>query len=118
MVPGLVAVYLEWCLDKWLYIWNGAWISGCISGMVPGLVAVYLRVHAQTIYYQESLAFCFQLCTVAHSLAICRSLSFLVPWFSSLIDKQIWRILCVMYGEEGGGRDFVCLFAKTISHCH
>jgi hypothetical protein len=23
-----------------------------------------------------------------------------------------------MYGEEGGRGDIVCLFAKTISHCH
>ncbi len=55
------------------------------------------------------------------SLVICRSLGFLVPWFSSLIDKtDVADFMCyVMYGEKGGGGgDFICLFAKTISHCH
>ncbi len=36
------------------------------------------RVHAQTTYIQENLAFCFQLCTVAHFVGL-----LLLPWFSS-----------------------------------
>jgi hypothetical protein len=53
------------------------------------------------------------------SLFFCRSLGFLVSWFSSLIYKMVWQILCVMYVEKvWGGGDFVCLFAKTIFHCH
>ncbi len=36
------------------------------------------RVHAQTTYNQENLAFCFQLCTVAHFVGL-----LLLPWFSS-----------------------------------
>ncbi len=38
----------------------------------------FLRVHAQTTYNQENLAFCFQLCTVAHLVGL-----LLLPWFSS-----------------------------------
>ena len=38
----------------------------------------FLRVHAQTTYNQENLAFCFQLCTVAHFVGL-----LLLPWFSS-----------------------------------
>jgi hypothetical protein len=41
------------------------------------------------------------------SLDFCRSLGFLVPWFSPLQLNKIWRIFCVMYGEEGGGGEFV-----------
>jgi hypothetical protein len=53
-------------------------------------------------------------------LAICTSLGFLVPWFSSLIDKtDLADFVCyIIYGEEGGGGDIACFFAKTISHCH
>ena len=36
------------------------------------------RVYAQTTYNQENLAFCFQLCTVAHFVGF-----LLLPWFSS-----------------------------------
>jgi hypothetical protein len=36
-------------------------------------------VYAQTTYKQENLAFCFQLCTVAHFVGF-----LLLPWFSSL----------------------------------
>ena len=43
------------------------------------------------------------------SLDFCRSLGFLVPWFSSLQLNKIWRIFCVVYGEEGGGEG-LCLF--------
>jgi hypothetical protein len=40
------------------------------------------RVYSQTIYYQENLAFCFQLCTVAQFIGGFLSLPwFLVPWF-------------------------------------
>jgi hypothetical protein len=40
---------------------------------------VFTRAHAvQTTYNQESLAFCFQLCTVAHFVGF-----LLLPWFSS-----------------------------------
>ncbi len=35
------------------------------------------RVHAQSIYYQENLAFCFQLCTAAHFVGYLP-----LPWFS------------------------------------
>jgi hypothetical protein len=37
-----------------------------------------LRVYAQTSFYQENLAFCFQLCTVTHFVGF-----LLLPWFSS-----------------------------------
>jgi hypothetical protein len=43
------------------------------------------------------------------SLVFCRSLGFLIPWFSSLIDKTDLANLCVV-GGGGGGRDFLCLF--------
>ncbi len=36
-----------------------------------------LEVHAQTSFYQENLAFCFQLCTVTHFVGF-----LLLPWFS------------------------------------
>jgi hypothetical protein len=38
-------------------------------------------------------------------LVICSSLGFLVPWFSSLIDKtDLADFVCYsIYGEEGGG---------------
>ena len=42
------------------------------------LCKTLLRVHAQTTYNQENLAFCFQLCTVAHFVGL-----LLLPWFSS-----------------------------------
>jgi hypothetical protein len=37
------------------------------------------------------------------------TLGFLVPWFSPLQLNKIWRIFCVMYGEEGGWTLIVCL---------
>jgi hypothetical protein len=46
------------------------------------------------------------------SLVICRSLGFLIPWFSSLIDKTDlvdFCVICMDYGEEGGG-EVLCLF--------
>ena len=43
------------------------------------------------------------------SLVFCCSLGFLVPWFSPLQLNKIWRIFCVMYGEEGGWTLIVCL---------
>jgi 4-amino-4-deoxy-L-arabinose transferase-like glycosyltransferase len=84
------------------------------------------RVHAQTIYYQENLAFCFSHAQSRTTLVFCRSLGFLgflgflVPWFScSLVFlflgflplqmNQIWRILSVIQGEEGERTLFVCL---------
>jgi hypothetical protein len=52
------------------------------------------------------------------SLVFCRSLGFLVSWFSSLIDKTgLTDIVCDVC-REGGGGGFVRLFAKTIFHCH
>jgi hypothetical protein len=36
-------------------------------------------------------------------------LGFLVTWFSPLQLSKIWRIFCVMYGEEGGWTLFICL---------
>ncbi len=45
-----------------------------------------LRVHAQTIYYQENLAFCFQLCTVAHFVGF-----LLLSWFSSSLGFFLSR---------------------------
>jgi hypothetical protein len=42
-------------------------------------------------------------------LVFCCSLGFLVPWFSPLQLNKIWRIFCVMYGEEGGWTSFICL---------
>jgi hypothetical protein len=76
-----------------LLSYNKYWGAGMLYSELKSEVALsrcVLRVHAQTIYYQESLAFCFQLCTVTHFVG----------------------------GGGGGGVDFVCLFAKTISHCH
>jgi hypothetical protein len=35
------------------------------------------RVYAQTSFYQENLAFCFQLCTVTHFVGFLP-----LPWFS------------------------------------
>ena len=43
------------------------------------------------------------------SLVFCCSLGFLAPWFSPLQLNKIWRIFCVMYGEEGGWTLIVCL---------
>jgi hypothetical protein len=43
------------------------------------------------------------------SLVFCCSLGFLVPWFSPLQLNKIWRIFCVMFGEEGGWTLFICL---------
>ncbi len=40
-----------------------------------------LRVYAQTIYYWENLAFCLQLCTVAHFVGFLP-----LPWFSCSLD--------------------------------
>ncbi len=42
-------------------------------------------------------------CTVAHFVGICSSLGFLVPWFSSLIDKTDLADFVCICGEEGGG---------------
>jgi hypothetical protein len=63
------------------------------------------RVYAQTSFYQENLAVCFQLCTVTHFFGF-----LLLPWFSHLRVQlnKIWRIFCVMYGEEGGWTLFIC----------
>jgi hypothetical protein len=61
-----------------------------------------LRVYAQTSFYQENLAFCCHYAQSRISLVFCCSLGFLVPWFSPLQLNKIWRIFCVMYGEEGG----------------
>jgi hypothetical protein len=36
------------------------------------------------------------------SLVFCRSLGFLVPWFSSLTAESDLADLCLMYEEEGG----------------
>jgi hypothetical protein len=44
------------------------------------------RVHAQTIYYQENLAFCFQLCTVAHFLGYLP-----LTWFSCFLVFFLYR---------------------------
>jgi hypothetical protein len=53
------------------------------------------------------------------SLVFCRSLAFLVPWFSSLIDKTgLEDFVCDVCREGGGEGGFLCLFAKTIFHCH
>ena len=57
-----------------------------VSGLYRAIFTIYLcthtfvvqRVHAQTTYNQENLAFCFQLCTVAHFVGL-----LLLPWFSS-----------------------------------
>ena len=47
------------------------------------------------------------------SLDFCRSLGFLVPWFSPLQLNKIWRIFCVMYGEEGGGESLFTFYFST-----
>ena len=41
------------------------------------------------------------------SLVICHSLGFLVPWFSSLIDKNRFGGFCVLCMEKKGGGDIV-----------
>ncbi len=47
------------------------------------------------------------------SLVICRSLGFLVPWFSSLIDKtDLADFMCYVWIRRWWGLDFVCLFGK------
>ena len=45
------------------------------------------------------------------SLVICRSLGFLVPWFSSLIDKtDLADFMCYVWRRRWGvGNLFVCL---------
>jgi hypothetical protein len=43
------------------------------------------------------------------SLVFCRSLGFLVPWFSSLTAESDLEDFFVMFGEEGGWTLFVCL---------
>ncbi len=50
-----------------------------------------------------NLAFCFQLCTVAHFVGYLQ-----LPWFSCSL---VFFPFFVCY-------DIVCFFAKTISHCH
>ncbi len=78
------------------------------------------RVYAQTSFYQENLAFCFQPCTL-HSHEFrwfsVASLVFLFFGFLTLQLNQIWWIFCAMYGEEGWWTLFVCL-QKPISHWH
>jgi hypothetical protein len=57
-----------------------------------------LRVYAQTTFYQENLAFCFQLCTVTHLVGFSAApLVFLFLCLLPLQLNQIWRIFCVMY---------------------
>ncbi len=59
---------------------------------------------AHTIHYQGNLAFCFQLCTVAHFVWF--SAAFL---FSYLTAGSDLANLCVMYEKKvggGGGCDF------------
>jgi hypothetical protein len=70
-----------------------------------------LRVYAQTSFYQENLAFCFQLCTVTHAFRwfSAAPLVFLFLGLLPLQLYQIWRIFCVMYGEECGRTLFVWL---------
>jgi hypothetical protein len=64
-----------------------------------------LRLYAQTIFYQENLA-CFLL-SAMHCRAFrwfsAAPLVLLFLGFLPLQLDQIWRILCVMFGEEGGG---------------
>ncbi len=67
------------------------------------------RVYAQTGFYQENLASAFSYAQSLISLVFCCSLGFLVPWFSPLQLNKIWRIFCVMYGEESGWTLIVCL---------
>ena len=43
-------------------------------------------------------------------LVICSSLGFLVPWFSSLIDKtDLADFVCYVWRRRWGGGTFVCL---------
>jgi hypothetical protein len=53
------------------------WPHG-ITGSGGHLRYLDQRVYAQTTYNQENLAFCFQLCTVAHFVGF-----LMLPWFSS-----------------------------------
>ncbi len=49
----------------------------CIIKIVNSWEPIVLRVYAQTSFYQENLAFCFQLCTVMHFVGFLP-----LPWFS------------------------------------
>ncbi len=69
-------------------------------------------MYAHMIYYPLHSAFRYAQSRIL--LVFCRSLGFLVPWFSSLTAKSDLADLCVIY-EEGGGGGGTCLFAKTIS---
>jgi hypothetical protein len=64
-------------------------------------------MYAQTIYLRKHLL------SATHNRCFTASpLVFLFLGFLPLQLNQIWRILCVMFGEEDGGT----LFAKTISY--
>jgi hypothetical protein len=110
------AVYLEPCTWKKLFTWRLVESSlpiatreeavylephgrSCLPGAIwmkqlnwsNGEEAVYLRVYAQTSFYQENLAFCFQLCTVTHFVGFLP-----LPWFScSLV---FFPYSCIRFG--------------------
>jgi hypothetical protein len=70
-----------------------------------------LRVYAQTIYYQDSLAFWLKLCTFAHFIGFLPLPWFLVPWFSSLTAKSdLADFVFYVWRRRWGGGGFVCLF--------
>ncbi len=64
----------------------------------------HLRVHAQTIYCQETWLSASAMHSRAFLLVFCRSLGFLVPRFSSLIDKtDLAKFACYVWRRRCGG---------------
>ncbi len=89
-------------------IWASAGRAASLKRTPPLNPAGLLRVNAQTIYYQENLAFSFAQSRI--SMVICLSLGFLVSWFSSFIDKtDLADFVCFLWRRWGEG-DFVGLF--------
>ncbi len=97
-----------------------AWTTSTSSGQISmPTIAQRLYAHCTDEFLSRKHGF---LLSAMHSHTFrwfsAAPLVFLFLGFLPLQLNQIWRIFCVMYGEEGWCMDFLCLFAKTIYNCH
>ncbi len=73
-----------------------------VAGSIASPLDCFPRVYAQTSFYQENLAFCFQLCTVTHFVGFPP-----LPWFSC-------SLVFFPYSWIRFGRFFVLCLEKKV----